>query len=212
VAATRSATDQPLPKGFRASHPRRRWGRPRPGESLTRETTWTHDPTALVPSTVEDPFSFLREDPDERSVEAREDVATFTMEPLVRPLDLSGPVAVTATFGSTAPSAMVFAKLVDVGTDGSARMLTRGQTSVATANGDAPVHLELGHVGYRVQRGHRLRLHIASSDFPLYSWHPGTAENPWTATMGKPSRQALISSRGQPAMVSLWVTNGAVEP
>ena len=49
----------------------------------------------------------------------------------------------------------------------------------------------LGHTGYRVLPGHRLRLHVASSDFPVFLPHPGTAENPWDATETQTNRQTL---------------------
>jgi len=63
----------------------------------------------------------------------------------------------------------VFAKLVDVSPDGRAAMLLRGQSSVKTpGDGAQTVELYLGHTGYRVEDGHRLRLQIASIYFPLY--------------------------------------------
>lgn len=164
---------------------------------------WTHDPADLVPSTVVDPFAFLHEYPDEREVEGRDDVLTFTSDELDAPLDLAGPVSATLGLGSSAPSTGVFAKLVDVFPDGSARMLVRGQALVTEPGDGRPAQVELGHTGYRVQPGHRLRLHLASSDFPLFIWHPGTADNPWLATSGVPSRQRLRGGGSQPSFVSV---------
>jgi predicted acyl esterase len=157
------------------------------------ETTarWVHDPGDLVPSTVVDPFSFLRECPDEAAVAGRPDVLTFTTDTFDQPLDLVGPVSVQVCIASTAPSTAVFAKLVDVAPDGSALMLTRGQTMVRSPEPSRSVSIDLAHIGYRLLPGHRLRLQLASSDFPLYLPDPGTGEDPWRAVTGRPSEQTL---------------------
>jgi len=168
---------------------------------------WVHDPANLVPSTVVNPFGFLLESPDESSVEARPDVLTFTTEVLDRRLDLAGPVAVRVGLGSSAPSAHLFAKLVDVRPDGSTLMLVRGQTLVRDPDASRPVQVDLAHIGYRVLPGHRLRLHLASSDFPLYLPHPGTDENPWRAVTGRPSHQTLHVGGASDAFVCLTLVD-----
>jgi len=156
---------------------------------------WTHDPEDLVPSTVADPFAFLRQFPDERVVHDRSDVMTFTSDPFDAPLDLAGPVRVTVAVTSDAPSIPVFVKLTDVAPDGTARMLLRGDVLIGGPDG-RPVEVLLGHLGYRVQPRHRLRVHIAASDFPLFAWHPGTAENPWHAIRSVPRAIHLDTSGG----------------
>jgi putative CocE/NonD family hydrolase len=166
--------------------------------------TWTHDPGDLVPSTISDPFAFLSEYPDERSVSRRDDVLTFTTEELDAPLDLTGPVSASLGVTSTAPTSALFAKLIDVFPDGSRRMLQRGQALVTETSSGQPTEVAMGHLGYRVQPGHRLGLQIASSDFPLYLWHPGTRENPWTATSWTPSEQRLGTGGVEESFLSLW--------
>jgi predicted acyl esterase len=182
------------------------------GGSLTRHADsaraalgWTHDPDNLVPSTVTDPFALLREFPDEQAVESRPDVLTFTAEPLRRPLDLAGPVRLRVHVGSTAASMHLHAKLADVAPDGSAHMLVRGQTHLQNPDPGAAVEISLGHTGYRLQPGHRLRIHLACSDYPLYIWHPGTGENPWHATAGKRNEQTLVTGGFAPSYLSTTV-------
>lgn len=172
---------------------------------------WTHDPECPVPSTVADPFSFLREDPDERSVEERADVPTFTSEPFERPLDLTGPVCLVGSAASSGSCAPLFAKLLDVAPDGSARMVARGQILLNVEGGEESFRLELGHVGYRIRSGHRLRLHLAASDFPLYALCPGTADNPWTWTRGAPTRQWVRTGGVRPAHLRVWVSDAVKE-
>jgi uncharacterized protein len=165
---------------------------------------WTHDPHDLVPSITGDPFSALREWVDESGLQSRADVLTFTAAPASAPLDLAGPVRAELTVDSTAPAMHLFAKLFDVFPDGTAHMLVRGQSVLPLQRGEA-VEIDLGHTGYRLRPGHRLRLQLTCSDFPLYLWHPGTEENPWLAAKGRPSTQTLSVGGGLRGNVRLTV-------
>jgi putative CocE/NonD family hydrolase len=181
----------------------------RRADSAKAAVHWTHDPDNLVPSTVTDPFAFLREFPDEQTVQARPDVLTFTAEPFSRPLDLAGPARLWVRVGSSATSMHLHAKLADVAPDGSARMLVRGQAHVQDPHPGETVEISLGHTGYRLQAGHRLRVHLACSDYPLYIWHPGTGENPWQAIQGKRNEQTLVTGGSAPSHLSITVLGDA---
>jgi putative CocE/NonD family hydrolase len=133
-------------------------------------------------------------------------VLTFTGPLLTEPLDLAGPVTVSLTVATSGPSMHLFAKLVDVSPDGRAVMLLRGQSSVQTpGDGTQAAELYLGHTGYSVEAGHRLRLQIASSDFPLYVAHPGTDESPWFATATSTNEQTLVAGGAGASHLSLTV-------
>ena len=174
-----------------------------PGEG--EHVAWLHDPEDLVPSTLVDPFSALLEYPDERAVESRPDVLTFTTVGWDEPVTLAGRVVAHLHVSSDAPSLFLHVKLVDVHPDGRAHTLLFGQRVVDRPEPGAPAELYLGHTGYRVMPGHRLRLHVASSDFPVFLPHPGTAENPWDATATRANRQALATGGEAPSYVSLTV-------
>ncbi|MGE5460276.1 MAG: CocE/NonD family hydrolase C-terminal non-catalytic domain-containing protein, partial [Solirubrobacterales bacterium] len=96
------------------------------------------------------------------------------------PLDLAGPVRVSAEVAASSSNAHLTAKLVDVFPSGRARRILQGIARVPRGRGR--VEVDLGHTGYRVTPGHRLRLELAASDFPRYLLDPGTADDPWTAT------------------------------
>ncbi len=165
---------------------------------------WTHDPERLVPSTVRNPFAFLHEWPDERSVQERGDVVTFTTEPLVGGLELAGPVEARVVLGSTAAPAHLHAKLCDVTPDGSARMIVRGDVYIADARTARPVSLYMSHTAYRVAPGHRLRLHLASSDFPLFLPLLGDGD-PWQCVTGTAVGRTIAAGGGHPSFVSVHV-------
>jgi predicted acyl esterase len=171
--------------------------------------SWTHDPSDLVPSTVTNPFAFLFESPDERAVEERPDVLTFTAPPGQDDLVLAGPVTARLALSSEASSPHIFVKLVELAPDGRALMLLRGQVTMRADQQGQPVEVYLGHTGVRVRPGHRLRLHVAASDFPLYVPHPGTEENPWFATETRPNRLTLHTGGELASLVELTVLGGS---
>jgi uncharacterized protein len=180
------------------------------GGLLTEDSTavdeaveWQYDPEDLVASSVPNSFAFLHEFPDESATAQRPDVLSFVSEPAASPVDLAGPVDLLVTVTSSAPSAYVFAKLLDEQPDGTARMIVRGQGELTDVSGAARQRIEMGHTGYRLRPGHRFRLNITSSDFPEYMRHPGTGENPWLATETKPSTQRLIVRPDAPASLRL---------
>lgn len=146
-----------------------------------RQVTWTHDPDDLVPSSVEDPFSFLLYSPDERALAERSDVVGFVGDAVDTAVNLVGPVSVTLTVSSTGSHADVLARLYDLAPDGRLFRIARGQQTVDRAQDAAELCIDLGHVGYRLDAGHRLRLHVQSSDFPEYLPQSGTEESSWAA-------------------------------
>jgi putative CocE/NonD family hydrolase len=148
---------------------------------VAADVAWRHDPADLVPSSARNPFAFLLEKPDEAALADRNDVVVFTAGPLAADLDLVGPVRAVATVASTGPTMDVFVRVLDLAPDGSALRIARGQVHVADAV-EREVTVDLGHVGYRLGSGHRLRVHLSSSDFPEFVPQPGTGEDPWGAT------------------------------
>ena len=172
------------------------------------EASWVHDPGDLVPSTLVNPFAALLEYPDERAIESRPDVLTFTTRGWDEPVTLAGRVVAHLEVTSDAPSLFLHVKLVDVHPDGRAHTLLFGQV-VCEPRPGAMAEVYLGHTGYRVEPGHRLRLHVASSDFPVFLPHPGTDENPWDATTTRTNRHTLVTGGETPSYVSLTVLPAA---
>jgi uncharacterized protein len=159
------------------------------------QVEWPHDPAELIPSAVPNSFAFLHEYPDEASVADRPDVLTFTTSVSQTPLDIAGPVDLLVGVASTAPTIHLFAKLYDLGPDGTCHMIVRGQAELLDTSGERLLRVELGHSGYRLRPGHRLRLTLCSSDYPEYVPHPGTEENPWLAVDTTVTTQTLRRTR-----------------
>ena len=177
----------------------------RPNPAAERAVEWLHDPENLVPSTIENPFAFLYEYPDEDAVASRPDVAVFESADLADHLTLAGRVVAHLTVASDGPSMNLHVKLVDVDPAGGSHIVLYGQRAVENPGDGAAAEVYLGHTGYRLPAGHRLRLQVACSDFPLYVAHPGTAESPWFATPTAVNHQRLLTGGATPSHLSLTV-------
>ena len=174
-----------------------------PGE--TGRVDWVHDPDNLVPSTIENPFAFLYEYPDENQVASRPDVVVFAGRPLREELILAGRVDADLWVASDGPSMFLHVKLVDVAADGSAHILLYGQTVVENPGDGARAQVYLGHTGHRLPAGHSLRLQVASSDYPVFVPHPGTSESPWFAIRTAVNRQRLLTGAATPSSLQLTI-------
>ena len=160
-------------------------------DHIPLEARWRHDPGDLVPSLEGEAIDGWFRRPDERLTQVRDDVITFTSDPAREPLDLAGPV--TAELAVRMPDAggHVMAKLCDVYPTGDARRIVDGACRVDA--GTSVVAVDLGHTGYRLRPGHRLRLELSSSAFPRYVWHPGTTTDPWDAVQTQVVETGLLT-------------------
>lgn len=177
-------------------------------EAAGSSARWMHDPNDPVPTTIADVWRPLLGLPDEREVERRDDVITFSGEPAAAPLDIAGPVSASLFVEAASRSTHVMAKLVDVSPDGVARRITEGTCLVVDASDGQSVHVDLSDIAYRLEAGHRLRLEVASSDFPRYMLHPGTDEDPWAATEGEPVEQRIAAGGSTNSSLTIHVRAG----
>ena len=164
-------------------------------DHIPMEARWRHDPASLVPSLEGEAVEGWFRRPDERLTQVRDDVLTFTADAAREPLDLAGPVQAHLVVRAPAAGGHVMAKLCDVYPTGEARRIVDGAYRL-DGDADAVVTVDLGHTGYRLRPGHRLRLEIASSAFPRYIWHPGTTDDPWDAVQTRALEMGLRTGPG----------------
>ncbi len=128
----------------------------------------------------------------------------FDTEVLSENLAILGNPTLRVGLRSNQPQALVAARLCDVWPDGSSTLITRGILNLSQRGGKSTprsmipgeiveVEVGLNHVGYVVPRGHRLRLSISTSYWPI-AWPA-----PKTTTLTLKSEQ---SSLGLPLLRS----------
>lgn len=179
-------------------------------ETAVITADWIHDPRHPVPSRVH-PFYSLVAPADEQDLHTRPDLLCFTTDPLVDRLDLAGPVTVNASLSAGSDTTHLMATLYDVSPDGTTHRILDG-AALARAPWPAGVSVQLGDSGYRLRRGHRLRLTLATSAFPRYVLHPGTTADPWTATTATPTSQNVVLGGSDGARLTCHVLGTREQP
>jgi putative CocE/NonD family hydrolase len=143
---------------------------------------------------------------DQRDVEARKDVLVYTTEPMQQALTLIGMVTASISFVSSAPSADVTVKLVDVHPDGRPLNVVDSVRRIALVPGEATaVEVAVGSTAMVIGAGHRLRVEVSSSNFPRLDRNPSTGEPAGFATGLQGARQTVLHGGDRPSWVELPV-------
>jgi len=157
---------------------------------------------------------------DQRANESRADVLVYTSEPLAQDLELVGPVSVTLHVATSAPDTDVFATLVDVRPDGYAHNLLEGgvrlrhripgEISLVEPGAVHEVTLNLWNACHVVRAGHRLRVHVTSSDFPRFDRNANTGAPIGSDAELRTADQTLHHDGDRPSRLVLSVVRGPV--
>lgn len=138
--------------------------------------SYVHDPAAPVPTAGGRTLHPVQPEPgprDQRAIEERADVLVYTSDVLASDLTVMGAVRAHLTFASTADEADVTVKLVDVYPDGRAMLVVDSIRHVsATAGTASEVTVEVGSTAQTFAAGHRIRIEIASSNYPRFGLSP----------------------------------------
>jgi putative CocE/NonD family hydrolase len=152
---------------------------------------------------------------DQRPNEERDDVLTYTSEVLERDTEVTGPVSVTLYASSSAPDTDFVARLTDVHPDGRSMNITEGCIRARFRDGvwDAPKLMEPGETyefsidltvtANVFKAGHRIRLQITSSNFPLLDRNLNTGNDPATDTAMQIAHQTIYHDRERPSGIRL---------
>ncbi|QGN47812.1 CocE/NonD family hydrolase [Micromonospora sp. WMMC415] len=153
---------------------------------------------------------------DNRPVEARPDVLTWTSEVLPAPVEVVGPVRAEIFVRSDLSHLDVFVRLCDVDARGRSWNVCDGLVRVtpdgfrADETGAVRVPVQLWPTAHRFAAGHRLRVQVSGGAHPRYARNPGTGEPLSTAvTLRAGWREILHDSRHPSAVVLPIVHSGS---
>ncbi len=140
---------------------------------------------------------------DNRKLESRPDVLTYTTAVLDRDVEVIGDVSAEIWFRSSLRDADLFVRLCDVDPRGRSYNVCDGLISLSDVDKIACATVRLWPTAYRFLRGHRIRVQISSGAFPRYARNPGTDEPLATATTLKTADQAVYHDVAHPSAVIL---------
>jgi putative CocE/NonD family hydrolase len=178
--------------------------------------SFDYDPADPVP-TNGGAWEFVNIGPrDQSELELRKDVLVYTSDELEDDLEVTGPVEVKLFASSSARDTDFTAKLVDVRPDGKAMSVTDGiiRARYRHQNGTEEL-LEAGQVyeftircnptAMVFKKGHKLRLEISSSNFPVFSRNLNTGNDIPTDTEMEVAHQTIYHSAEYPSRIILPV-------
>jgi len=124
---------------------------------------------------------------DQRKVSGRADVLKFETAPLQRALEVVGNLKADLAVSTDAPDTDFTVKLVDVYPDGYEALVNDGAFRLRYVDGfDKQTHIEAGKqyvidvdlwaTGLVFNAGHKIAVHVSSSNFPRFERHTNTWE------------------------------------
>jgi putative CocE/NonD family hydrolase len=194
--------------------------------------TYVYDPNDPVPTVGGNhsicwwhAFHVIQPGPlDQRKVEERPDVLVYTTPPLDEALEVTGPIKLTLLAATDGPDTDWTAKLVDVHPDGRAFNLTEGvirarfrksfyrPPELLTPGEVFEYTIELQPTSNVFLAGHRIRLDVSSSNFPLWDRNPNTGHEQGIDAEIRVARQTVYHDRQRPSRVTLPVIPRATTP
>ncbi|HXP59747.1 MAG TPA: CocE/NonD family hydrolase [Dongiaceae bacterium] len=182
--------------------------------------TYACDPAHPVPSRggglLGDPASYPPGPIDQRAVEGRQDVLVYTTAAFTSDTEVTGPVSLDVYVRSSAVDTDFTGKLVDVAPDGTAINLSDGILRARYRNSmEKPELMSPGTV-YRLRielwstanvflKDHRLRLDVASGNFPRFDRNPNTGESPEAPGPSVVATNVILHDREHPSALILPV-------
>jgi len=152
------------------------------------EFTYSFDPADPCP-TKGGPNLTIEAGPfDQRAIGERADVLKFATDVIAEPLEITGPVKVRLFVSSDAPDTDFTAKLIDVYPDGREILMLDGIQRVKFRNGFkeadplltgeiGELEIDLWSISLVFNEGHRIGLHVSSSNHPRFEVNPNSGDD-----------------------------------
>lgn len=163
-----------------------------PGPSASDQ--FTHDPARPVPSLGGAILLAARSGPWlQNAVEARDDVLVYSSDPLASDLELTGELKARLKVACETGTADFVVKLVDVHPDGKAYGISQGILRGSYRGGTASqIEVALWPLGHVFLKGHRLRVEVSGSHFPMFDVAPGATGNPIKQTLSTGGEDSFL--------------------
>jgi predicted acyl esterase len=166
-----------------------------PPAKVGGKLSYRFDPANPVPTFGGANLTFERGPDDQRKIGDRSDYLRFQTAPLDRDVAIAGPVSVELWASTDGPDTDFVAKLVDVYPDGYEAVILDAPIRTRFRHGRMPedvrmmtpgapekLTIDLWPTAITFEKGHRIALHISSSNAPRFEVNPNTGEPAGAAT------------------------------
>lgn len=146
---------------------------------------------------------------DNRPLEARPDVLTYTTPKLTRPVTVIGPVRLVLYVRSSLEHTDFFGRLCDVQPSGESINICDGILRLVPGSGEPRpdgsrrIVVELAATAYAFRPGHQIRLLVASGAHPRFARNLGTGEPPQSGTRLAAADQTIYHDAAHPSAICL---------
>lgn len=184
----------------------------KPGEEP--QDIFSYDPLDPCPNLFDRTLLAAEGPYDQRPIESRNDVLSYTSQVLDSNLDISGPVKVKLFASTSAIDTDFWAELTDVFEGGYSMHLTEGiirgryRESLEVAKFLAPDHvyefdIDLWVTSNIFLKGHRIRIDVSSSSFPKYDRNPNTGHTFGEDSETRVAQQKIYHDNSHPSRIVL---------
>lgn len=153
---------------------------------------------------------------DQRPIEGRDDLLVLTGPELTEPLRIVGPLRARLYVSTDVPDTDLIVRLTDVAPDGTSLMIQEGAQRLRYRDGYFEpkmmepgevyeVTVDLRDIAYRVEPGHRLRLHVAGTSFPRLARNLNGGGDPFRETEPHKAEITIHTGGETPSRVELSI-------
>lgn len=180
-----------------------------PHDGGAEPSRYRYDPADPTPTVGGTQVGLSAGAKDNRSIEARADVLTFTTAPLAEDVEAVGPVRVRLRVRSANPHVDYFARVCDVDPRGRSVNVCDGIVRLRDPGDIRVADITLWPMAHRFKRVHRIRLHVSSGAHPRFGRNPGTGQPLATGRGLRPSEHEIFHDQQHPSALWLPLTSGA---
>lgn len=187
-----------------------------PPAELSPPDRYIYDPLDPTPSLGGPVLSEHAGPRDQRPIEARRDVVTYTTPPLPADVDVIGHVRLELFVRSSQPHTDFVGRLSDVSPDGKSINVCEGIVTVAPGRGEPQpdgslrIEIDMWSTARRFARGNRMRLTVCSAAHPRWAANHGDGAPLGRSGPGQPVEQTILHDAAHPSALVLPIVNDEV--
>jgi putative CocE/NonD family hydrolase len=156
---------------------------------------------------------------DQRPIKGRTDVLLFTTKPLAEPIEITGRIGARLYISSDCPDTDLTVKLCDLYPDGKSMLVTDGIQRASLRNSCEKreplaegkvyeVDVDLWSTSLIVNKGHRIRIAVSSSNSPRFEPNANTGDPHPVAGKTRIATNTLRISERYPSQIRFPLAEG----